>query len=123
MTRYRRGTITTPTQADVVNIEWDENNEYDRTQVDSELAGKPVLMRKQGSGSFELTGGVLPTDRYGQNMVMAIEDVSVATATETLTSRIATFTDVTFNRGARSANDGSRGGGRVQFEFGTVTLT
>lgn len=121
--RYRRGTITTPSQAGVANFSWQENTDYDRSQSDSELAGDPVKMRTNITGSFELVTGALPADRYGQNMVAVLEDVSVSSGTETVTSRTYTFTKVTFKRGANSASDAQRGAVRVEFEAAAVSET
>lgn len=119
--RYRRGQMTTPSLTAVYNIQWNDNKTYDRSQADAELAGTPVKMTNAGSGSFEILGGAFPTDRYGQTMVVTIEDVAVGSGSETVTTRTFTFTDVTFNIGAKSAADSSRGGITVNFDYSTCT--
>ena len=119
--RYRRGLMTTPSQSAVYNIQWQDNKTYDRSQADSELGGTPVKMTNAGSGSFEILGGAFPTDRYGQTMVITIEDIAVSGGSETATTRTFTFTDVTFNIGAKSAADSSRGGITVNFDYTACT--
>lgn len=117
--RFRKGQITTPDLAGVVNIQWNEANEWDRTAADDELAGDPVLMRNGGSGSFELVTGSVQQGYLG-SLVMTVADTATGDP-EVETTRTFTFTKVTVNAGLNAPNDGQRGGLPHSFDFATVT--
>jgi len=125
MAKIRRGKITTgggaPT-VDVYNISWDDKVEFDRKNVDDQLAGKPVMMKKSSSGSFDIAAGLIASGYATASMVITYYEVSVAAGVETVANKTATFTDVTFNQGANIDNDAGPGTGKVTFEYGTCTL-
>jgi hypothetical protein len=54
--RIRQGTITIggSAKATVMNFKWNDDLKVDRSRADLELSGKPVIMSRGGSGSFEL---------------------------------------------------------------------
>lgn len=123
--KIRRGKITTgggaPT-ADVLNFQWDDKVEFDRKAVDDQLAGKPVMMKKGGSGSFDILSGLIASGYATASMVFTYYEIAVAAGVETSTSKTATFSDVTFNTGGNVDNDAGPGSGKVTFEYSTVVL-
>jgi hypothetical protein len=120
MGAYRRGKITSPATANVVDIEFNENNRFDRRSVDDSLTASPVKTKKEGSGSFTLRSGTMP-QLYNHSLVMTVEDVAVTDGTETITSRTFTFANVSSNRGLSANNDGGESSGKIAFDFSSVT--
>jgi hypothetical protein len=119
--KYRRGTITSPATANVVDVEWNENDSYDRRAADTDMAGYPVMTKKQGSGSFTVCSGTLPK-LYDQTLILSVQDVSVSGGSESVTTKVFTFTHVTTNRGMSLNNDGGESSGKISFEFGEVSV-
>ena len=121
MPKIRRGTLSVNGSAiaDVVNVDWNDNTEYDRRAVDTEMSGKPVMMKKQGSGSFEMLAGNVPSGYGTADAVINYKEVSVAAGVETEADKSVTFTDVTFNSGGNLDNDAGPGSRRINFEYGT----
>lgn len=123
--KIRRGKITTgggaPT-VDVANFQWDDKVEFDRKAVDDALFGVPVMMKKQGSGSFDILGGLIPSGYATASMVFTYYEISVSAGVETSTSKTATFANVTFNIGGNVDNDSGPGTGKVTFEYSTCAL-
>ena len=86
------------------------------------MSGNPVMMKKSGSGSFDIAAGLIASGYATASMVITYYEVSVAAGVETVANKTATFTDVTFNQGANIDNDAGPGTGKVTFEYGTCTL-
>lgn len=120
MPKYRSGKITSPTQSNVVDIEWNENDKFDRRAADDSMVGDPVKLKKEGSGSFTLCSGSF-SKIYNAEMIVTVGDVSAASGVETTTTRTFTFTKVTTNVGMSANNDGGESSRKVSFEFGAVT--
>ncbi len=121
MAKYRRGVITSPATANVTDIEWNENDSYDRRSADTDLAGSPVMTKQQGSGSFTMCSGTLPK-MYDATLILTVQDVTVSGGSESVASKVFTFSHVTSNRGMSIKNDGGETSGKISFEFGAVTV-
>lgn len=120
--RIRRGTLSVngSPRANVANMQWDDNHEFDRSKGDNEMHGIPVQMSEGGSGSFELLAGNVPSGYGTANMVYTYKEVSVATGVETVTDKTVTFTEVTFVTGGNVPADG-KGSRAVKFDYGSVS--
>lgn len=120
MSKFRRGTITSPAITKVVDIEWNENITEDRRAADTDMTGDPIFTKKEGSGSFTLCGGTMA--RIGNaTMTVVVEDVTFANNVETITNRTFNFTKVVTQSGMNANNDGGEGSRKVSFKFGEVT--
>jgi hypothetical protein len=119
--KIRRGllNINGADKADVANFQWDDKLEFDRKAVDTELSGKPVLMKKSGSGSFELLAGVVPSGYATAAMTFKFKQVTVTAGTETVLEKTLTFEDVTFNHGGSVDNDSGPGSKKISFDYST----
>ena len=121
--RIRRGTLNADgAVANVSNFEWTDAHEFDRSRGDDEFSGVPVEMARAGSGSFSLLAGHVATG-YIASMVFTYKEVAVneQTQAETVTSKTATFTDVTVNAGGSVPAEG-RGEKRFSFDYSTCTV-
>lgn len=125
MAKIRRGTITGlngGAVADVANFQWDDKFEFDRKRVDNEFSGKPVLMGKEGSGSFELLAGSVASGYATSSLVFTYKEVAVAAGVETVTTKTATFADVTISQGGSVDNDSGPGSIKISFDYSTCTI-
>ena len=120
MAKIRRGTVGAATN--VKNVDWNDSYEFDRTAVDNEMSGKPVEMKRGGSGSLTLTAGSIASGYSAADLVITYKEVSVAAGVETETEKTATFTDVTFNTGGSIDNDAGPGEIRISFDYATSAL-
>jgi hypothetical protein len=125
--RIRRGTLAyggaaglTSPVADNATLDWNDSHEFDRSKGDEEFSGKPVEISRGGSGSFELLAGHIPTGYLGF-MTFTYKEVDMATGSEVVTTKRATFTLVTVNGGGNVPAEG-RGSRRFAFEYGTCTV-
>ncbi len=121
--RIRRGTLSIAgaAQASVSNFEWTDAREFDRSKGDDEWSGQPVEMDRKGSGSFTLLSGNVASGYALGDIVLTYKDVSVVNGVETVTSKTATFTLVTFNNGGSVPAEG-RGEIRISFDYGVCTI-
>ena len=103
----------------VKSVQWDQGDEYDRSQGDDELSGDPVLMKEAGSGTIELLGGAIPSC-YGQDIVVKYNEITVAAGAESETEKTVTFGKCTINPGGNVPSGGA-GGRSIKFDFGGVT--
>jgi len=122
MAKFRRATITSPSTANVVDFEFNQNDTFDRRSADTDLHGSPVKTKEQGSGSFTLCSGARPS-LYDQDMTVVVQDVTVTAGSEVITSRTFTFHHVTLNGGVSANNDGGESSRKISFEFGNVEET
>ena len=125
MAKIRRGKITGLNGgivADVANFQWDDKFEFDRKKVDDEFSGKPVLMSKEGSGSFELLSGSVASGYATTSLVFTYKEIAVTAGVETTTTKTATFADVTINQGGSVDNDSGPGSIKIGFEYSTCTI-
>lgn len=120
MPKFRRGTVTSPSTANVVKVNFKRSHKFDRRQADNSFNQNPVKTSKGGSGNFVLTGGTW-TDLYNASLVIVVEDVTASAGVETITNRTFTFTEVTSNGGADADNDGGESSRTVDFEFTDYT--
>jgi hypothetical protein len=100
-------------------VNYDQNDEYDRSPGDDQLSGDPVQIKKAGSGTIELLGGTIPSC-YDQSIVVVHQEVVVTNGAETETDKTTTFTKCTINKGA-NVPSGSAGSKTVKFDFAEVT--
>jgi hypothetical protein len=121
MAKLRRAKVTSPATSGVVDIEWNENDSFDRRAADDEMSGTPVMTKQQGSGSITLLSGSL-AKLYNHTLVVQAQEVSVADGVETVTTKTYTFTKVSSNRGLSFNNDGGESSAKTSFDFGTVTV-
>ncbi|MCE5257007.1 MAG: hypothetical protein LLF89_09205 [Spirochaetaceae bacterium] len=119
MPKYRGGKITSPAQANLVEIKWNESDKFDRRAADDAMKGDPVKLKKEGSGSFTLCSGSY-SKLYNHTMIVQVPDVSVSNGVETITTRTFTFDKVTTNTGVSANNDGGESSRDVSFDFGEV---
>ena len=120
MPKYRGAKITSPAQANVIDLEFNDDPTFDRRAADDSMIGDPVKTKIAGSGSFSIVSGALPT-LYNHTLIVQVKDVSVANAVETITTRTHTFTKVTGKPGYSGNNDGGESTGKVAFEYGNRT--
>lgn len=123
MGKIRRGTITSGGASvdNLVNVSWRDESEFDRRRVDDEMAGKPVRMTKQGSGSIELLAGNIDTGYETNSLVVTYKEISVSSGVESEVEKTVTFSDVTYNSGGQLDNDAGPGSRTIEFQFGEVT--
>lgn len=120
--RIRRGTLAIGSAvANVANFQWNDAQEFDRSQGDNESAGVPVLMKTGGSGSFELLAGSVASGYSTNSVVLTYIQVTVAAGSESTANKTATFTGVTFNNGGNVPAEG-RGSITISFEYSTCIL-
>lgn len=118
MAKIKKGVITGI--GSCKNFSWQDSLTVDRSCVDDEMVGEPVIMKKEGSGSFELTDGQIASG-YHADLVLTASVGSVAAGTETETSRVFTFDAVTVENGGNVENDGVGGSIKVNFAYGECT--
>lgn len=115
--RIRRGTLSAGSAVpNLVNMEWNDNHEVDRTPSDLQFTGEPICMRKGGSGTIELLAGKIDSGYATADVVLTYKEVSLDGGVESTTDKTATFSGVTFNQGGSVPSEGA-GRKRISFEY------
>lgn len=120
--RIRRGIVTLGSQvAGMANADWDDKHEFDRSKSDDQWSGVPIEMNRAGSGTLEFLSGGIPTGYGTSSMVVTFYVITQSNGVETVSTKTATFTDVTFNRGHSIPAEGP-GKVKVAFDYSTCTV-
>ena len=120
--RIRRAIVSHGTQVlGLANIEFNDNNTFDRSNADNQYSGKPIETIRAGSGTLEFLYGGIGTGYATSNLVATYYEVSQTNGVETVSTKTATFADCTFNRGFNIPAEGV-GRVKVAFDYSTCTI-
>ena len=104
----------------LVNVDFNDAYEFDRTQGDNEMSGEPVEMKRQGSGTIELLAGNIASGYQTSDLIVTYYEVTVTAGVEAIVAKTVTFDKVTTNEGASLPSEG-RGSRRIAFDYATST--
>lgn len=121
--RIRRGIVSCNggQVTGMANVDFQDAHDFDRSNADNQFSGIPIEMIRKGSGTIEWLSGGQGTGYGTSSMVVTFYEISQTNGVETVTTKTATFTNVTFNRGYNIPAEGA-GRVKVSFDYSTCTI-